>query len=172
MRGLHRLQAFAGHAASVTSCRASSDCRYMEIGVEDVRPIGSCIAGIGPVTTRWLETYTVLSGLYRHAIGRGFTTMSPLPTSIASSPAFEAYVYTVMSLSDCWSHRHSAKCLVADACMSMRTMLLLVRHGRAHRRSALAHFARCRLGDCLITVCDSKFFETRSSRSFLVWGWL
>jgi hypothetical protein len=59
-------------------------CRVMgDVAIEEVRPesVLAFIVGTGPVTTRWMEYYRVLGGLYRYAISRGFATISPLPTN-------------------------------------------------------------------------------------------
>ena len=57
------------------------------------------IAGTGPITARWIENYRVLGGFYRFAVGRGFATISPLPTDIPRSPTqLTPYIYTVDEL--------------------------------------------------------------------------
>ena len=142
-------------------------CRYMgDIGIEEVKAesVLAFVAGTGAVTTRWLETYTVLAGLYQYAIGRGFTTMSPLPASVPRRPPpFVAYVYTVDDLERLLAATDILRTVLSPTLeLTMRTMLLLLYGTGMRIGEALSLTLQdVDLGDCLITVRDTKFFKTR-----------
>ena len=59
-----------------------------DIAVAEVKPesVLAFIAGTGPITARWIENHRVLGGFYRYAVGRGFATISPLPTDTPRPP--------------------------------------------------------------------------------------
>lgn len=142
-------------------------CRYMgDIGIEEVKAesVLAFVAGTGAVTARWLETYTVLAGLYQYAIGRGFTTMSPLPASVPRRPPpFVAYVYTVDELERLLAATDILRTVLSPTLeLTMRTMLLLLYGTGMRIGEALSLTLQdVDLGDCLITVRDTKFFKTR-----------
>ena len=101
-----------------------------DVCVDDVRAesVLDFIAGTGPVTTRWFETYTVLAGLYQYATSRRFTTTSPLPASIPHRPPpFEAYVYTVDELERLLAATGLLQNVLSPMlALTMRTLLLLL----------------------------------------------
>jgi len=142
-------------------------CRYMgDICVDDVKAdwVLTFVAGTGPVTTRWFETYTVLAGLYKYAIDRGFTTKSPLPTSIPHRPPpFAAYVYTVDELERLLVATDVLQTVLSPMlALTIRTMLLLLYGTGMRIGEALSLTLQdVDLGDHLITVRDTKFFKTR-----------
>ncbi len=55
-----------------------------DVAVSDVHTaqVAAYLAGNGPVTRFWHRKYETLSGFYRFAIGRGYTSHSPLPTTL------------------------------------------------------------------------------------------
>ena len=59
-----------------------------DIAIAEVKPesVLAFIAGTGPITARWIENHRVLGGFYRYAVGRGFATLSPLPTDTPRPP--------------------------------------------------------------------------------------
>ena len=142
-------------------------CRYMgDTGVEDVKAesVHAFVAGTGPVTTRWMETYTVLTGLYQYAIDRGFTTMWPLPASIPPRPpAFVAYVYSVDELERLLAATDILRTVLSPLrALTMRTTLLLLYGTGMRIGEALSLTLQdVDLRNCLITVRDTKFFKTR-----------
>lgn len=142
-------------------------CRHMgDIHVEDVKAesVLAFVAGTGPVTRRWRNTYTVLAGLYQFAIDRGFTTKSPLPVSIPHRPPpFEAYVYSVDELERLLAATDILQSVLSPLlAMTMRSMLLLLYGTGMRIGEALSLTLQdVDLGGHLITVRDTKFFKTR-----------
>lgn len=142
-------------------------CRYMgDICVDDVKAesVLAFVAGTGPVTTRWFETYRVLAGLYQFAISRGFTTTSPLPVNIPHRPPrFAAYVYTVHELERLLAATDLLQTALSPMlALTMRTTLLLLYGTGMRIGEALSLTLQdVDLGDHLITVRDTKFFKTR-----------
>lgn len=144
-----------------------SYCRYMgDICVDEVKTesVLAFVAGTGPVTTRWFETYTVLAGLYQFAIGRRFTTKSPLPVNIPHRPPpFAAYIYTVDELERLLAATDILKTVLSPMlALTMRTTLLLLYGTGMRIGEALSLTLQdVDLGEHLITVRDTKFFKTR-----------
>ena len=142
-------------------------CRYMgDICVDDVtaESVLAFVAGTGPVTTRWFETYTVLAGLYQYGISRGFTTMSPLPLAIPHRPPpFAAYVYTVDEIEQLLAATDVLQSVLSPMlALTMRTMLLLLYSTGMRIGEALSLTLHdVDLGEHLITVRNTKFFKTR-----------
>lgn len=144
-----------------------SYCRHMgDICVDEVKAesVLAFVAGTGPVTTRWFETYTVLAGLYQYAISRGFTTKSPLPVNLPHRPpAFAAYVYTVDELERLLAATDLLQSVLSPMlALTMRTTLLLLYGTGMRIGEALSLTLQdIDLGEHLITVRDTKFFKTR-----------
>jgi site-specific recombinase XerD len=136
------------------------------ICVEEVKTesVLAFVAGTGPVTTRWFETYSVLAGFYQYAISRGFTTKSPLPVSIPHRPPlFAAYVYTVDELERLLAATDLLQSVLSPMlALTMRTTLLLLYGTGMRIGEALSLTLQdVDLGEHLITVRDTKFFKTR-----------
>jgi integrase/recombinase XerD len=144
-----------------------SYCRHMgDICVDDVKAesVLAFVAGTGPVTTRWFETYTVLAGLYQYAISRGFATKSPLPVNLPHRPPpFAAYVYTVDELERLLAATDFLQSVLSPMlALTMRTTLLLLYGTGMRIGEALSLTLQdVDLGEHLITVRDTKFFKTR-----------
>jgi len=144
-----------------------SYCRHMgDICVDEVKAesVLAFVAGTGPVTTRWFETYTVLAGLYQYAISRGFTTKSPLPVNLPHRPPpFAAYVYTVDDLERLLAATDLLQSVLSPMlALTMRTTLLLLYGTGMRIGEALSLTLQdVDLGEHLITVRDTKFFKTR-----------
>lgn len=144
-----------------------SYCRHMgDICVDEIKAelVLAFVAGTGPVTTRWFETYTVLAGLYQYAISRGFTTKSPLPVNLPHRPPpFAAYVYTVDELERLLAATDLLQSVLSPMlALTMRTTLLLL-YGTGMRigETLSLTLQDVDLGEHLITVRDTKFFKTR-----------
>ena len=144
-----------------------SYCRHLgDICVEEVKAesVLAFVAGTGPVTTRWFETYTVLAGLYQYAISCGFTTKSPLPVTLPHRPPpFAAYVYTVDELERLLAATDLLQSVLSPMlALTMRTTLLLL-YGTGMRigETLSLTLQDVDLGEHLITVRDTKFFKTR-----------
>ncbi|MDD2808944.1 tyrosine-type recombinase/integrase [Rhodoferax sp.] len=142
-------------------CRRMGDICVDEVKAESVLAF---VAGTGPVTTRWFETYTVLAGLYQYAISRGFTTKSPLPVNLPHRPPpFAAYVYTVDELERLLAATDLLQSVLSPMlALTMRTTLLLLYGTGMRIGEALSLTLQdVDLGEHLITVRDTKFFKTR-----------
>jgi integrase/recombinase XerD len=63
-------------------CRAMGDIEIAEVTPHKVHAF---LAGHRPITTYWHHKYTVLGGLYRFALSRGYLVTSPLPRSSPSA---------------------------------------------------------------------------------------
>lgn len=142
-------------------------CRAMgEVTIEEVRPASvlAFISGTGPVTTRWMEYYRVLQGLYRYAISRGFVSHSPLPTNTPKLPlAFIPYIYTVDELERLLAATDSLQTPLSPLlALTMRSLLLLLYGTGMRIGEALSLTLQdVDLENQVLTVRDSKFFKTR-----------
>jgi site-specific recombinase XerD len=142
-------------------CRDMGDICVDEVKAESVLAF---VAGTGPVTTRWFETYTVLSGLYQFAISRSFTTKSPLPVNIPHRPPpFAAYVYTVDELERLLAATDLLQSVLSPTLgLPMRATLLLLYGTSMRIGEALSLTLQdVDLGGHLNTVRNTKFFKTR-----------
>ena len=142
-------------------------CRLIgEVAVEEVRPesVLAFIAGNGPVTTRWMEYYRVLEGLYRYALSRGYATVSPLPANTPKPPlAFIPYVYTVDELKRLVAATDTLQTPLAPLlALTMRNLLLLLYGTGMRIAEALALTLQdIDLQNHVLTVRNTKFFKTR-----------
>src|SRR5580700_4054027 len=123
-----------------------------DIAIAKVKPesVLAFIAGTGPITARWIENHRVLGGFYRYAVGRGFATLSPLPTDTPRPPTqLTPYIYTVDELKRLLGgHRNSANTPFAAAGLNnAHAVSASLRHGHAHWRGPISHFTGCRLGE-------------------------
>ena len=141
--------------------RAMGDIALTEVKPESVLAF---IAGTGPITARWRENHRVLGGFYRYAIGRGFTTISPLPTDIPRPPTpLTPYIYTVEELKRLLAATDLLQTPLSPLLAStMRTLLLLLYGTGMRVGEALSlTLADVDLEDRVLRVRDAKFFKTR-----------
>lgn len=142
-------------------------CRVMgDIAIEEVRPesVLAFLAGTGPVTTRWMEYYRVLVGLYRYAISRGFASVSPLPTNTPQPPPpFTPYIYTVDELKRLLAATDTLQTPLSPLlALTMRSLLLLLYGTGMRIGEALSLTLQdVDLENHVLTVRDTKFFKTR-----------
>jgi integrase/recombinase XerD len=142
-------------------------CRVMgDVAIEEVRPesVLAFITGTGPVTTRWMEHYRVLVGLYRYAISRGFATTSPLPTNTPKlPPPFIPYIYTVDELKRLLAATDTLQTSLSPLlALTMRSLLLLLYGTGMRIGEALSLTLQdVDLENQVLTVRDTKFFKTR-----------
>jgi integrase/recombinase XerD len=137
-----------------------------DIAVAEVKPesVLAFIAGTGPVTARWKENHTVLRGFYRYAVGRGFATMSPLPTDIPRSPPqLIPYIYTVDDLRRLLAATDILQTPLSPLLASTMRSLLLLLYGTGMRigEALSLTLQDVDLEDRVLTVRDTKFFKTR-----------
>src|SRR5713226_1378281 len=137
-----------------------------DIAIAEVKPesVLAFIAGTGPITARWIENYRVLGGFYRYAVGRGFATISPLPTDIPRSPTqLTPYIYTVDELRRLLAATDILQTPLSPLlALTMRTLFLLL-YGTAMRigEALSLTLQDVDLENRMLTVRDSKFFKTR-----------
>jgi site-specific recombinase XerD len=135
-------------------------CRTIgEVTVDDVRPEAALafIAGDGPVTTNWRQKFAILRSFYRYALGRGFATVSPLPTSTPQfPPPLPPYIYSVNELERLLTVTDTLQAT------SIRTLLLLLYGTGMRVGEALALALHdVDLGQQILTIRNTKFFKTR-----------
>jgi site-specific recombinase XerD len=142
-------------------CHAMGDCHINDVQADDVQAF---IAGQGPVTAFWHHKYRVLDGFYRFAITRGFTPVSPLPTTVPKCPpALPPYIYSVEELRRLLAATEGLQTARSSLqAYTFRTLLLLLYGTGMRIGEALAlTLADVQLQDCLLTVRDAKFYKTR-----------
>ena len=134
--------------------------------LSDVTPtaVASFLRGRGMPTATWRAKRAALAGLYRYAISRGFATASPLPEHPPKlSPPQTPYVYSSAELQRLLDAtavlNHPASRLQS---MTYRMLLLLLYGSGLRVGEAIAlRLSDIDLAQCLITVCNTKFYKTR-----------
>lgn len=146
----------------------SAFCRAMgDIDIAQVSPcsVDNYLAGTGLLTVFWHRKFEALSGFYRYAISRGYTSLSPLPTIIPKRPAtFKPYIYTndeyrrLLDMTRILDK--SRRCLVQTG--TFRALLLLL-YGTGLRISEALTLtlSDVDLPKSLLTIRNTKFFKTR-----------
>lgn len=75
-----------------TFCRDMGD---IEIAVVGRDAVVRFITGDGPLTSNWHRKFSVLNGLFRFALSRGYISNSPMPTAIPKRlPPCAPYIYS------------------------------------------------------------------------------
>ena len=143
-------------------CKAVGDQPIATIEAEAVLAF---LNGSGPVTEFWAKKYRVLSGLYRFALARGLTELSPLPPAIPkpTTPTFVPYIYSreeLKRLLDAVPATCAGRAPIEENVF--RTLLLLLYGAGLRIGEALA----LTLGDvdlpvACLRVRDTKFFKSR-----------
>lgn len=144
-----------------TFCRFVGDVPLSEVTADQVLAF---LAGHGPVTRYWEVKNTALTGFYRFAIARGYTTIWPLPRAVPKpTKAFVPYIY---------SRAEIARLLDAIALIdhprwrldpdTYRTLLLLLYGAGLRLGEALSlTMADVDLEEGVLCIRDSKFYKTR-----------
>jgi site-specific recombinase XerD len=143
-------------------CKGVGDDPIQSIKAEAVLVF---LNGNGPVTEYWAKKHRVLSGLYRFALARGLTNVSPLPSAISKPdvPAFVPYIY---------SHEELKRLLdaVPAACAGrvpikeevLRTLLLLLYGAGLRIGEALSlTMDDVDLQQAYLHIRETKFFKSR-----------
>ena len=143
-------------------------CRAMgDIDIAQISPcsVDNYLAGTGLLTAFWHRKFEALSGFYRYAISRGYTSLSPLPTIIPKRPVtFKPYIYTndeyrrLLDMTRILDK--SRRCLVQTG--TFRALLLLL-YGTGLRISEALTLtlSDVDLPKSLLTIRNTKFFKTR-----------
>lgn len=141
--------------------RAVGDCEIQEVTPEVVV---SFLNGNGPLTATWSLKFRVLSGLYRFAIGRGYTDFSPLPTTTPNIPPLQTpYVYSVDELRRLLEATTALQAGYSKRVPATYRTLILLLYGTGIR---IGEALRLTLQDVdfdqqVITIHCTKFFKTR-----------
>lgn len=137
------------------------DCQFDEITPEAV---STFLQGRGPISATWTNKFSLLTGLYRFAISRGYIGKSPLPTEgPALPPQLTPYVYSaseIQRLLDATRVIYNPACpLQASAMKSL--LLLLYGTGLRISEALSLKISDVNLHESLLTVRDTKFYKTR-----------
>jgi len=142
-------------------------CRAVgEIDVADVKPevVLAFIAGTGPVTAQWRQKFRVLGSFYSYALGRGFATTSPLPTTVPKlPPPLTPYIYCTDELKRLLAATDTLQTPKSPLqALTLRTLLLLL-YGTGMRIGEALSLALYDfdLTNRVLTVRDTKFFKSR-----------
>src|SRR5664279_1503528 len=142
-------------------CRASGDVTMQEITAEQLLAF---LAGTGPVTPYWERKHSVLSGLYRFAVARGYVDHSPLPRTVPKpQQAFVPYIYSheeLQRLLDAVAANDHPCCRIDPD--TYRTILLLLYGAGLRISEALAlTVADVDLDAAVLCIRESKFYKSR-----------
>jgi integrase/recombinase XerD len=136
------------------------------VPIDKVHPqeVAVFLQGKGQLSASWTYRYSVLSGFYRFAIGRGYVGGSPLPVHRPKLPPAQLpYVYSTAELArliEATSTLYDARSRQqASTCRA----LILVLYGSGMR---ISEALRLTLTDVdlvqrVVTVRDTKFFKSR-----------
>lgn len=142
-------------------CKAAGD-----ITLTDINPtqVAAYLAGRGPVTRFWHRKYETLQGFYRFAIGRGYVSHAPLPTTVPKlEVAFTPYIYSTEELQRLLDAIDSAVHPRAKLSPSTVRALLLVLYGAALRLNEALKLTPADVdwSAGLLLIRESKFYKTR-----------
>lgn len=137
------------------------DCSCDDVTSEQVHAF---LAGTRPLTRYRANKYSLLSGLYCYAIGRGYASCSPLRGNEPKKPqSAKPYIYSADELRRLFgaigANRQRAVQFDAD---TFRT-LLLVLYGAGLRLGEARNLklADVDTAESVLTVHDSKFYKSR-----------
>jgi integrase/recombinase XerD len=134
------------------------------IGEVNPQAVAAFLQGTGPLSATWALKHSVLSGLYRFAIGRSYVSSSPLPTNLPKLPQQQTpYVYSadeLRRLIEATSILHVAHSRLQAP--MYRTLLMLLYGSGLRIGEALGLSLRdVDLVERIVTVRKTKFFKTR-----------
>jgi site-specific recombinase XerD len=122
------------------------------------------IDGAGPLTTFWHRKFEALTGFYQFAINRGYTTFSPLPTTIPKRPmSFVPYIYDSEEMRSLLAATKGLEKQSRNLLEGTFHTLLLLLYGTGLRISEalMLRLADVDLPANLLTIHESKFFKSR-----------
>jgi integrase/recombinase XerD len=145
-------------------CKTTGDISLDQMREEVV---SAFIYGRGPVTSTLHNKLSVLRGLYRYLLRRGYVTISPLPIQVPKEPeGLIPYIYSkeelarVLKLADkqrhCYQHPNKLEP------HTMRALILLL-YGAGLRISEALRLtlADVDLQQHILTIRETKFYKTR-----------
>ena len=135
--------------------------------VDEVTPnaVATFLRGRGELSATWTARFSLLAGLYRFAIARGYATKSPLPALKPKLPPPQTpYVYSTEEL----QRLLDATAVVASSpfsplqAMTYRTLLLVLYGAGLRIGEAIGlTVADVDLIDRVLSVRNTKFYKTR-----------
>lgn len=142
-------------------CRAMGNIDILAV---DPQTVSIFLLGKGRLTRTWHQKHGALKSFYRFAIGRGFATASPLPTSIPQcTSAFTPYIYSADELRRIMAAVSALRNRDTDVPpVSVRALVLLL-YGAGLRLSEAISLtlADANLQSGVLTIRDGKFYKER-----------
>ncbi len=142
-------------------CRRMGDMPLLSISADQVRTF---LDGGSPVSSYWKRKYTALAGLYRFALSRGYTSVSPLPSRHPEfPPPLVPYIYSQAEIKRLLDATPGAcgRQVPMDAYVFRALLLLLyaacLRLGEALRLT----MNDVDLDQALLCIQETKFYKTR-----------
>lgn len=126
--------------------------------------VATFLRGHGTLSATWTTKFTLLTGLYRFALTRGYVTASPLPQLKPKlAPPQTPYVYSPDELQRLLDATATVNSPFSRLQATTYRVLLLVLYGAGLRISeAIAlSVADVDLADRMLTVRRTKFYKTR-----------
>lgn len=143
-------------------CRTLGDVVLTDI---DRLAVEAFLSGVnGNSASVWRLKHTILSGLFRFAINRGYIGSSPLPQTLPKRPERQLpHIYTVDEVRRLIEATDSLRTKMSPLQADTFRTLLLILYGTGLRISEALSLtiADVDVRNSLIVVRDSKFFKTR-----------
>jgi integrase len=153
--GANLLRHFLGYADGDATCHAVATTEVLAF-----------LSGKGPLTRHRENKYYVLAGFWRHAIGRGHASRSPLPGNELRSPLRPPpYIYSHDELRRLLDPATIEVCRLGSVqldSVTFRTLLLLL-YGAGLRFSEATglRLADVDLPEAILTIRGTKFYKSR-----------
>ena len=149
------LRSFLGHADGNAACDAVT-----------MTQVVAFLAGKGPLTRHRENKYYVLAGFWRHAIGRGHASRSPLPSSEPRPPLRPPpYIYSRDELRRLLDPATIEVCrqgaVQLDAVTFRTLLLLLYGAGLRFSEATALTLADVDLSETVLTIRGTKFYKSR-----------
>src|SRR5208283_928599 len=130
--------------------------------IDEVTPelVAAFLRGQGALSATWLLRYSVLTGLYRFAIGRGYVGCSPLPTTLPKLPPQQTpYVYSTEELRRLLDATEALRVGHSPQVPAMYRTLILLLYGTGMRigEALSLTLQDVDLTEQVITIRDTKF---------------
>ncbi|HCJ5971760.1 TPA: tyrosine-type recombinase/integrase [Escherichia coli] len=137
-----------------------------DVDMPDIDPqkIHVFLKGQGALTNTWRLKYSVLSGLFRFAVSRGYCQVSPLPEVMPRLPPSQTpYIYSTSELNRLIKLTETLYDYRSKQQSSMFRILILILYGSGLR---VGETLRLKISDVdfssqILTVRDTKFYKTR-----------
>jgi site-specific recombinase XerD len=134
----------------------------VDIDRVELQQVHAFLNGKGPMTSFWHLKFSVLKGLYRFCLARGYAHQVPLPTIAPKCPrAFTAYIYSEDEIRRLL--QAAAGRVNCNICASTSRTLLLLLYATGLRISEAVNLdlADVDLEARLLHIRETKFYKTR-----------